>query len=311
MSATAARLLTAAVPPSLIRVAPRVRPNVDAMSATQLAAFRQAFAGAKTVNDDRGFQHHAGIHGLPLPMYCTHGNPLFLPWHRAYLYFFELALEDQVAGVSLPWWDWTSALSHQHGLPAAYTDTANANPLTGSPINPQAIQQAPSEGIPNAPSHTTRQPGSTSELPTTSDVNDVLALGDFLDFSTQVEQIHNNVHVWVGGTMSEIPLAAYDPVFWAHHTMIDRLWRLWQLRHPTAGVPSGLMNEALPPFPMTVSQTLSVTNLGYDYATASVHLPIPIAKLGQATFVPIPGPDPGPEAGAAQAATKVEGGAAQ
>lgn len=309
MSATAARLLTTAIPPSLVRVVPRVRPNVDAMSAPQLASFRQAFSAAMGVNDDRGFQHQAGIHGLPLPMYCTHGSPLFLPWHRAYLYFFELALQDQVAGVSLPWWDWTSAASHQHGLPAAYTDTTNSNPLTGSPINSLARQQAPAEGIAHPPSHTTRQPGSTSDLPTAADVNAVLALGDFLDFSTQVEQIHNNVHVWVGGTMSEIPLAAYDPVFWAHHTMIDRLWRLWQLRHPTAGVPSGLMNEALPPFPMTVSQTLSVSALGYDYATAVTRIPIPIAKLAQASFVPVPGPDPGPEAaGVAQA---VEGGAAQ
>ncbi|HEU5003946.1 MAG TPA: tyrosinase family protein [Actinomycetota bacterium] len=309
MSATAARLLTTAVPPSLVRVAPRVRPNVDAMSSTQLASFRQAFSGAMGVNDDRGFQHQAGIHGLPLPMYCTHGSPLFLPWHRAYLYFFELALQDQVAGVSLPWWDWTSAASHQHGLPAAYTDTSGNNPLTGSAINAQAVQQGPSVGIQHPPTHTNRSPSPVSELPTPADVTSVLALGDFLDFSTQVEQIHNNVHVWVGGTMSEIPLAAYDPVFWAHHTMIDRLWRLWQLKHPTAGVPSGLMNEALPPFPMTVSQTLSVTTLGYDYATAVARLPIPIAKLAQATFVPVPGPDPGPEVpGVTQV---VEGGAAQ
>ena len=34
--------------------------------------------------------------------------PLFLPWHRAYLYFFELALQDQdpAHAVTLPWWDW-------------------------------------------------------------------------------------------------------------------------------------------------------------------------------------------------------------
>ena len=46
--------------------------------------------------------------------------------------------------------------------------------------------------------------------------------------------------------MAEIPLAAYDPLFFAHHTMIDRIWRLWQLRHPTAGVPADLLGAALP-----------------------------------------------------------------
>ena len=62
---------------------------------------------------------------------------------------------------------------------------------------------------------------------------------------------------------------AYDPLFFAHHTMIDRIWRLWQLRHPTAGVPSDLLDEALPPFNITVAQTIDVSGLGYDYASFS------------------------------------------
>lgn len=243
------------------------------------------------VSDDRGYRHYAGIHGLPLPMYCEHGSPLFLPWHRAYLYFFELALQDQVAGVSQPWWDWTSAASHQSGLPVAYTETTNGNPLTGSMIDPVAVQQATQEGDPIAPDKTVRQPGAPGELPTAAQVEAVLATGDFLDFSNQLESIHNGVHVWTGGTMSEIPLAAYDPVFWAHHTMIDRVWRLWQLRHPTAGVPAGLLGEALPPFPMTVHQTLSVASLGYDYA--STVLRMPLQTMGQAQLAPQSGPEPG------------------
>jgi tyrosinase len=51
--------------------------------------------------------------------------------------------------------------------------------------------------------------------------------------------------------------------------MIDRVWRLWQLRHPGARPPAALLDDALPPFRMTVRQTLSVTALGYDYAVAS------------------------------------------
>jgi tyrosinase len=51
--------------------------------------------------------------------------------------------------------------------------------------------------------------------------------------------------------------------------MIDRLWRLWQLRHPGSLPPASILDEALPPFRMTVRQTLSVTALGYDYAVAS------------------------------------------
>jgi tyrosinase len=69
--------------------------------------------------------------------------------------------------------------------------------------------------------------------------------------------------------MSDISVAAYDPIFWAHHCMIDRLWYLWQLKHPGARMPPPLIDQALPPFAMTVRQTLEITQLGYDYAAAT------------------------------------------
>jgi tyrosinase len=102
-------------------------------------------------------------------------------------------------------------------------------------------------------------------------VSQVLQLNDFPDFSMQLEQqIHNRVHLWVGGTMGMVPLAAYDPIFWAHHCMIDRLWALWQLHHPGVGPDPSMLADPLPPFPMTVAQTLDITSLGYQYAQ-SVH----------------------------------------
>jgi tyrosinase len=69
--------------------------------------------------------------------------------------------------------------------------------------------------------------------------------------------------------MSLIDIAAFDPVFWAHHAMIDRLWYLWQMRQPNASVPAALLNSALDPFPLTVSQILDISQLGYEYAVAA------------------------------------------
>ncbi|KAM5350817.1 hypothetical protein ACJ41O_007322 [Fusarium nematophilum] len=51
-----------------------------------------------------------------------------------------------------------------------------------------------------------------------------------------LEYIHNNVHNIVGGSdykygvghMSDVPVAAFDPIFWLHHTQIDRLLAMWQ-----------------------------------------------------------------------------------
>jgi tyrosinase len=232
------------------------------MNAAQLASLRQAIAATQAISDDRGYQYWAGIHGLPLPMYCTHNSPLFLAWHRAYLYFFELALRDQVADVVLPWWDWTSDQQVPGGYDLQQAD-GQPNPLSSSPIQPSGRE-------PGGPDQTVRQPGQPGAplLPDPATVQNIVSLGDFIDFQTQIEDIHNGVHVWVGGTMSDIATAAYDPLFWAHHAMIDRLWRVWQLAHPQVGPPASLLSQALPPFKMTVAETLDTGILGYDYAAS-------------------------------------------
>src|SRR5437764_772490 len=69
--------------------------------------------------------------------------------------------------------------------------------------------------------------------------------------------------------MGSIGTSAFDPVFWAHHGMIDRVWYLWQLRHGVNNIPPEYLDKTL--FPgYTVQQVLDVRSLGYDYATAAV-----------------------------------------
>ncbi|KAI1084788.1 common central domain of tyrosinase-domain-containing protein [Whalleya microplaca] len=51
-----------------------------------------------------------------------------------------------------------------------------------------------------------------------------------------LEYIHNNIHNMTGGTsltdglghMSDVPVAAFDPIFWLHHCNVDRLVAIWQ-----------------------------------------------------------------------------------
>jgi tyrosinase len=240
----------------------RHRRSARRLTAGQLDDLRTAIGAAQGIRDDRGYQHWAGIHGLPLPIYCTHESELFLPWHRAYLYLFEKALQERVGGVTLPWWDWTN---HSEGIPGAYArrrSDGKQNPLFDSPIQPSG-RANPRQA------RTVREPEPPNNLPSLDEVNAVLANRDFLTFQRQLENLHGGVHVWAGGTMANIASAAYDPIFWAHHCMIDRLWYLWQLDHPGAGIPARLLDRALAPFPMTVRDTLDVTRLGYDYAAST------------------------------------------
>ncbi|KAI1373531.1 common central domain of tyrosinase-domain-containing protein [Hypoxylon crocopeplum] len=53
-----------------------------------------------------------------------------------------------------------------------------------------------------------------------------------------LEYIHNNVHNVSGGLsftdgglghMSDVPVAAFDPLFWLHHCNVDRLLSMWQV----------------------------------------------------------------------------------
>ena len=147
----------------------------------------------------------------------------------------------------MPWWDWTSADAHANGLPSAYTTAAGAdNPLAASVVGASGATLATGvwsdwllrevrrqlRGTITAanPPTTLRDPDAPDELPQAATIDElVMPQRTFLDFSTTLEQVHGQVHVWVGGAMSSVPTAGYDPMFCSHHAMIDRLWYLWQL----------------------------------------------------------------------------------
>ncbi len=269
-----------------------VRQSVRGLTAWpgQFELLRDAFARLMSVADDRGYQYLAGIHGLPPPRWCRQGSYLFLPWNRAYLYYFELGLQSRLgqnlirqpprepalADVGIPWWDWTSDKSHQTGVPSVYSDSrvdGRPNLLASVPVilPDRVLKKLRARGIRgditgDDPPGIVRNPGLPEELPLRRHVENVLAAPTFDDFSNRIEEVSNEVHAWVAGSMSDINVAAFDPIFWPHRVMIDRLWYLWQNGGHGRNPPSDLMGKVLNPFPMTVRQTLDIHVLGYEYA---------------------------------------------
>ena len=246
------------------------------MTSDQLASLRKGVTASMGISDDRGYSAWAGSTGCRCRYRASTGNSLFLPWHRAYLYLFEKTVQDQVAGVTLPW-DWTSDGAPHPRNPLIATPTPQ--PTTPCKADTVAISasdiQQLSTSFPGAVSDgdnpvTVRDPDVPDALPQAATIDSILAASTFEDFSDRLENVHNDVHGWVGGSMSLIPIAAFDPVFWAHHAMIDRLWYLWQMRQPNASVPAPLLNNALDPFPLTVSQILDISQLGYEYSVAAI-----------------------------------------
>jgi tyrosinase len=248
------------------------RKRLSTLSEEELATLREAIRAAQEVSDSRGYGHFASLHGFPEPGYCEHRNQLFLPWHRGYLYHFEQSLQDLVPGVTLPWWDWTASNDIPEAFAAEKDPDGARNPLFDAPIVATGGFRAP-----DWPERTSRPPVREPTwlpgrgLPTQPDIDAAHGVTTYDDFTFAVENLHNAVHVWVGGEMNDQKFAAWDPIFWAHHTMVDRLWALWQVDNPGATPRRAHLGKGLSYFKdMTVVDTLEVTDLGYDYAATEV-----------------------------------------
>jgi len=258
----------------------RFRRDAARVTAQQAADVRKAYEGMmrRRDADERSYARFAGLHGLPLPVECQHGTPLFLPWHRAFLFFFERAMRDRVPTATLAWWNWATPDEQRGTVPRLFGDQSvgsASNPLFSAPVSQRALQQGEAGGQPAPGPSTVRRPGNSGRrLPRASEVRDLVETRDFRTFNARLEEMHGQVHMWSGGHMQLIPFSGFDPIFWAHHSMVDRLWRLWQIRHNAPGPPRELWDQALPPFPMTVAQTLDVTLLGYDYASSTASQPV-------------------------------------
>lgn len=97
----------------------------------------------------------------------------------------------------------------------------------------------------------------------------------FYDFTNAMQNIHDRIHGWVGGDMGSVQTSAFDPIFWAHHCMIDRIWWLWQGKHGMNNIPNPFLDKVLPPFEFTVKDVLNAQDLGYDYASSITSVPGP------------------------------------
>lgn len=67
-------------------------------------------------------------------------------------------------------------------------------------------------------------------------------------FTNSLEAIHDSIHVYVGGQngghMGDPAVAAFDPIFYLHHTNVDRLFSLWAALNPGVGVSDMQKNGA-------------------------------------------------------------------
>jgi hypothetical protein len=151
---------------------------------------------------------------------CQHRNNRFLTWHRMFLWYFERVLQEAAGDRSLwlPYWDYASDPS----LPKAYRDQTYVNESGQTVPNPLYV----------ADRDTGLNSGTDSLQPSVRSAANAMQWSDFNSFTYVLERTpHDSVHGAVGlsggGLMGFVEAAALDPIFYAHHTNIDRLYECW------------------------------------------------------------------------------------
>ena len=163
--------------------------------------------------------------------------------------------------------------------------------------------------------HYQRWPGGNSTYifeayPSPNNITNILQIDNFFTFGSgpednhffgALENVHNLIHNFSGGLNpnygnSTTPMdpsnpqagdmvnsgrTAFDPIFWAHHANIDRLWWEWQKQHPNGGPDDP--TDVLSPWTMTVGETYSISKLGYEYMQTTqsfaVNNTVPVARF--------------------------------
>ena len=174
---------------------------------------------------------------------AVHGTPEFLPWHRWFIYQFELALrsvaDPPYRCMSLPYWDWELDSGNEGASSVFALETFSS--FEGTNENGRCqFQINHGRGTGSCLRRTLN-----FDFPFWGEAR-VAALirrysqyGD--DFSS--DRTRNNgfraaleggphaaTHNFIGGSMID-ESAPNDPLFWIHHANVDRLWSLFQDYH--------------------------------------------------------------------------------
>jgi len=168
---------------------------------------------------------------------CTHSPSgkeklHFLLWHRLYIWHFEKIVR-KLSGYkefALPYWDYTNA---EHRVLPEMLRNKNSSLFESCRF------QDLNDGKPIA-----------GEIERALDMTKLMSYTSYEPFCLNINAApHGAMHDYIGagndttglmmfnnpitngitntGLMGWVPTAAFDPVFWLHHSNIDRLWQQW------------------------------------------------------------------------------------
>jgi tyrosinase len=140
---------------------------------------------------------------------------IFLSWHRSMIFELEQYMQDINPNIGMPYWNSTQIAGYDN---TTVTNTINSTLFNANFLGPFETDWA-----------ITRNVGLwTDALPAPGNYTNIFNQTDFFIFSDRLERRapHNGAHRWVGGTMQS-SASARDPIFYLHHTFVDKLWVEW------------------------------------------------------------------------------------
>jgi hypothetical protein len=272
----------------------RVRRNVNSLTQSQFDILARAFKRLNNANSTWYLDFvrtHASLISL------VHGNPRFLPWHRAFLLRFEDMLTQEMDDPTfgIPYWDWCEDVTRKRTAPmwgptrfGGWGNPVADGPFSGAQWPTVHIDPPPGVRQPDFRGRNLVRADAANDWPFTSRerVLTNLRRATFQTFAEDLEDnIHGTMHVWVGGgqgQMGFVPVSVNDPVFWLHHCNVDRVWAQWQSLFPEAAtaygdmtedtlLPQTLDREGQPRGQVTVKSVLDAPNNRYVYEGQGGH----------------------------------------
>lgn len=154
--------------------------------------------------------------------FCQHYNWWFLPWHRAYIYYFEQVCRQvlQRTDFTLPYWDW---LRHP-AIPDPFLESGSplSGPRYGAATQLRSFPDDTALKIITEPVVGNLWGGITA-YPS----REKLSAGS-------IDTPHISAHQNCGGLMLG-DMSPQDPLFWVLHSNVDRLWESWLSLHGWVG----------------------------------------------------------------------------
>jgi tyrosinase len=223
-----------------------VRKNIYTLTSTEIATLRTGVAAmkARPPSDPTSWWYQARMHAIDsgtaaaLQDNCQHRQFFFFSWHRMFVYYFERILRKASGDPNFaqPYWNYTDipaegVIPEPYRLPADEATNALYNasraPLYngGAALPPADVSYASGFDLTNftttlggVPSFGGRTVSVPMHLPSPAPGSGLIERSP-----------HNNVHNDIGGMTGDMAggESPRDPVFWLHHSNIDRLWKRW------------------------------------------------------------------------------------